>query len=90
MPITVTTEQIRISKMPPDKFTKILVGVDGSEHAMNAVIYALIRARKDGAQPIAPTVAPFPAVFDLTPSSIEHLNLRPGICRGGRGTKAQK
>jgi hypothetical protein len=37
---------MRISKMPPDKFTKVLVGVDGSEHAMNAVLYALIMAEK--------------------------------------------
>jgi hypothetical protein len=50
---------------------------------MNAVLYVLVMARKDGAQVIALTVAPFPVLYDLTPSSIEHWKLRPGICPGG-------
>jgi nucleotide-binding universal stress UspA family protein len=40
------------------QFSKILVGIDGSETSMKAADYAIEMARKDGAQLIALTVNP--------------------------------
>jgi len=42
------------------QFSKILVGIDGSQTALNAAEYAIEMARKDGAQLIALTVNRLP------------------------------
>jgi nucleotide-binding universal stress UspA family protein len=68
-----TAEQTQSSPalLPPEKFSKILVAVDGSEKSLNAAKYVITLAKKDGAEVIALTVAPLPAVYDLSPSLIE-------------------
>jgi nucleotide-binding universal stress UspA family protein len=68
-----TAEQTQSSPtlLPPERFSKILVAVDGSEKSLNAAKYAITLAKKDGAEVIALTVAPLPAVYDLSPSLIE-------------------
>ena len=72
--------------MPPTKgkFSKILVGIDGSQPSMDAAEYALAMAKKDNAELIAIHVlsgklgyehTPRPLVFGLpaTPSSVNDI-----------------
>jgi nucleotide-binding universal stress UspA family protein len=59
------------SSLFPARFSKILVAVDGSEKSLYAAKYAIVLARKDDAEVIALTVAPMPAVYDLSYTLVE-------------------
>ena len=79
-------EELVRNKLPPTKgkFSKILVGIDGSQPSMDAAEYALALAKKDNAELIAIHVlsgklgyehTPRPLVFGLpaTPSSVNDI-----------------
>jgi nucleotide-binding universal stress UspA family protein len=68
-----STEQMPLSQksLPPDKFSKILVAIDGSEKSLYAAKYSIVLARKDDAEVIALTVAILPAPNYLGLSLIE-------------------
>jgi nucleotide-binding universal stress UspA family protein len=50
----------RMSNKVKGKFSRILVGIDGSESSLNASDYAIEMAKKDGAQVIALSIKPLP------------------------------
>jgi nucleotide-binding universal stress UspA family protein len=50
----------RMSNKIKGKFSRILVGIDGSESSLNASEYAIEMAKKDGAQVIALGIKPLP------------------------------
>jgi nucleotide-binding universal stress UspA family protein len=59
------------SSLPPERFSRILVAIDGSEKSLNAARYSIVLAKKDDAEVIALRVAPLPVAYDLSPSLIE-------------------
>jgi nucleotide-binding universal stress UspA family protein len=50
----------RMSNKIKGKFSRILVGIDGSESSLNASEYAIEMAKKDGAQVTALSIKPLP------------------------------
>jgi nucleotide-binding universal stress UspA family protein len=50
----------RMSNKVKGKFSRILVGIDGSESSLNASEYAIEMAKKDGAQVIALSIKSLP------------------------------